>query len=716
MKSLPLISTLALAAALGACGNDFTRAHFPQVYNDHYYWAAREAIEMDEPEDAGAYFTKAAENGHYESMGWLGRIYERGTGVQEDPGRALMWYERAVAAPEDGQAGLAKHLGDMYAYGDGTEVDLEKAQRYWRQGLEYYEGKESLTTSEATTRASMYARGQGTETDGQKAIALLQDLYAPGEGRVALTLGDIYYDALGVRRAPEKALTWYTRAAEAGEISRLSRLASMLYEGDGVPIDRAAANRYYSRYATLLEEKQAAGTITDSEVRALAQLYYQGRGVTADGQRAIALLKSLTGKDSGVSERLIGDIYYFGYGLETPDRAQAAGWYERAIRQGDTARLTLLADMYAEGDGIPRDMERAQRHWAHAQRFLESLGDRRSPPQSRTLAHLYANGLGTPADGARAVAILKSEAGRGDGTAERLIGDYYYAGQGFAEPDMAKAIKWYEAAAADGSTARLDRLGEMYAKGQGTPVNKERAAFYWRTAVEAFEAMGTTRATWETRILSRLYRYGRGVPQDQERALALLKDAGADGDTAALRYGGDLAYDMGRMDEARALYARSVSDGDLTRLERYANMVAQGIGGPADADKAADLYQEFVDKLEAMGSARDPYETLDLARMLSSGHYVDRDIDRAITLYKDIAPEIPVAAVGIGDLYYNGDGVRRDYATALQWYQRAVQAGETSRLRRLAAMYERGHGVAPDPQRAAEINRRADRLEARQGG
>jgi TPR repeat protein len=697
--------------ALAACGNETTRKYFPETYNAHYYWAAQQAIAMGEPEDALPYLSKAAANNDGVSMGWIGRLYDRGIGVPQDETAALEWYERAVNSGDPDQLALAKRVGDMYGNGLGATIDQEAATAYWKRALQYYENQDALSSGQAVALASMYARGQGTAADGQKAVDLLKAHYPSGTGVVARVLGDIYFDALGIRRDPAEAQAWYTRAYEQGDTTRLVRLADMHFNGDGTPVDQALANRYYAESIAMFQRKLNDGELTPSERRTFARLTHEGRGTEADGLRAVDLLDDTVGSDSGLTERLIGDIYYFGHGLPSPEPAKAAEWYTRAVEAGDPARLTLLAEIYAEGKGsVVRDEDKAARYWARARDHLEALGPRRSPPQTRTLAHLYAYGQGAPADGPAAVALLRTTAGRGEGTAERLIGDYYFEGQGFPAPDMAQALEWYEKAAAEGSVVRAERLGEMYAQGCGTPKDQAAAERHWQAAVEAFEAKSDARSVWETRMLSRLYQQGRGVPQNESRALDLLKEAAANGDTSAIRQAGDIAYDLNRMTEARALYEQAVMAGDLDRIDRYADMVAEGIGGPVDTAKASSLYQTYAEKLIAMGPERSPYDTLDLALLLTSERYAERDTPRAIALLEEIAPTLPVATLHLGDIYYNGEGVPKNLVQARAWYERAAASGETARLARLASMYERGDGGPVDTARARRYQQMLEQL------
>lgn len=53
----------------------------------------------------------------------------------------------------------------------------------------------------------------------------------------------------------------------------------------------------------------------------------------------------------------------------------------------------------------------------------------------------------------------------------------------------------------------------------------------------------------------------------------------------------------------------------------------------------------------------------------------------------------PDAQYAVGCKYYEGDGVRKDYAEALKWYRKAAVQGHNSGLCDVAFCYRNGHGV-----------------------
>ena len=51
------------------------------------------------------------------------------------------------------------------------------------------------------------------------------------------------------------------------------------------------------------------------------------------------------------------------------------------------------------------------------------------------------------------------------------------------------------------------------------------------------------------------------------------------------------------------------------------------------------------------------------------------------------------AQYNLGLMYYNGQGVRQDYAEAVKWYRQAAEQGNAKAQYNLGAMYHNGQGV-----------------------
>src|SRR5205085_10236650 len=136
-----------------------------------------------EPKALAAYKT-AAGLGDVGAMVRLAALLRSGKPESRDLPQARKLLEAAVAAGSLRDAGLA--LGDLLG-ADGPGRDLAGAARA------YAAAAGAGNTGAMMRLAEMYAAGQGVEVDRVKAAALLAAAIAGGEGREAYEmLGDVY--------------------------------------------------------------------------------------------------------------------------------------------------------------------------------------------------------------------------------------------------------------------------------------------------------------------------------------------------------------------------------------------------------------------------------------------------------------------------------------------------------------------------------------------
>lgn len=106
-----LLSSSALADEGGADVNDV----FPQ---------AIAKLKAKSFQDAAHLFRVGAEQGHRDSQYYLGLMYAKGDGVEQDYTVARHWLEKAAM---NGYPKAQYHLGEMYVWGDGVKVDYKQA-------------------------------------------------------------------------------------------------------------------------------------------------------------------------------------------------------------------------------------------------------------------------------------------------------------------------------------------------------------------------------------------------------------------------------------------------------------------------------------------------------------------------------------------------------------------------------------------------------------
>ncbi len=227
------------------------------------------------------------------------------------------------------------------------------------------------------------------------------------------------------------------------------------------------------------------------------------------------------------------------FGLEQDPRA-AADWIARAARAGNTQAETLLGDLYAAGEGVAVDQDRALTWWRQAaragnvraaselgqalmaragsdaerdaaRRWLESAanaGDQQArhalgvdnPPGGLTtlagvgpavtatdraaedLYHLVEQA--SPAS--QSIEALQQRALAGDSVAQFQLAMRYRDGAWGVSANAKLALSWLEQAAEHGNPVAMNALADAYEKGSlGLSPSSDQAAHWRRRAAQA---------------------------------------------------------------------------------------------------------------------------------------------------------------------------------------------------------------------------------------
>ena len=113
------------------------------------------------------YLEMLATSGDSEAYIMLGDAYKDGTGVSQDPQKAVAWYEKAAGA---GEPFGNECIGMMYYDGDVIPQDYQKAFTYFTKT----DGRKSFCTLYAL--GEMYRCGYYVERDGNKACEYYQKI------------------------------------------------------------------------------------------------------------------------------------------------------------------------------------------------------------------------------------------------------------------------------------------------------------------------------------------------------------------------------------------------------------------------------------------------------------------------------------------------------------------------------------------------------------
>jgi TPR repeat protein len=71
-------------------------------------------------------------------------------------------------------------------------------------------------------------------------------------------LGAMYANGAGVTKDPTEAVSWYRKAADAGDTQGMNNLGIAYLNGVGAPRDKAEALRWYRKAADLGDDRAKA--------------------------------------------------------------------------------------------------------------------------------------------------------------------------------------------------------------------------------------------------------------------------------------------------------------------------------------------------------------------------------------------------------------------------------------------------------------------------
>ncbi len=323
------------------------------------------------------------------------------------------------------------------------------------------------------------------------------------------------------------------------------------------------------------------------------------------------------------------------------------------------------------------------------------------------------------------------------------------------------AERWLRKAAEQGNITAQVYLGSLYEHGKGIPQNYAEAAKWYRKAAERGGSgmgawPGTIRDAQE--LLGRLYRDGRGVEKDYkeaakwfQKAAEWLSFSGSELSNLYVTGGPNFPQNY-----EEAYFWRNVHLNDCwphMMMERnelvdtYDEMPKKKIDWDKEEKdieedirrhlskqqisnltrRIQDWYPPFIPETEKIAKA---VESLSVSEQLKkllipaefgdntaqllvgdayyNGQDVERNYTEAAKWYRKAADAgLAKARVDLGNLYYSGQGVQQDYSEAAKWFRLAAEQGNPSAQYNIGDLYANGLGVEEDHAEAVKWYRLA---------
>ncbi|HEX5509234.1 MAG TPA: tetratricopeptide repeat protein [Pseudolabrys sp.] len=216
------------------------------------------------------------------------------------------------------------------------------------------------------------------------------------------------------------------------------------------------------------------------------------------------------------SMTLLGELYANGQGVGRDD-AKAESWYKLAADRGDRNAIFALAMFRFEGRNGPRNVEAGAK-------LLERAVKLGHPAAAYDLGLLYMQGQGVQQDLKHAVALFTFAAKAGNAEAEYALATMYKDGRGVAK-NQVEATRLMGRAALAGKVEAMVEFGIAQFNGEGIPKNEAAAAHLILLAAQHGNPIAQNR-------MAHILSAGRGMKADPVDAVKwhLIARASGKGD------------------------------------------------------------------------------------------------------------------------------------------------------------------------------------------
>ncbi len=463
------------------------------------YQAGRAYAQAGEHTKAFFHFDRASSLGSIRATVAVASAYMAGAGVGKDEGKALEMYKRAAS---QGDNGAAIEVGKYYS--DGPSRNLELAAQ-WLSEVKTAKGYIAL--------GDLYAKAYKNDAISLKWYRKAAEF---GDSEASFKIGDAYFTGKGVPRDVYEALKWFEAVAEKSgaaafavsayyregwvgskdEIMEVKWLRKSMnlkwteaYQVFGNyylgGYDSALIHKNFDAGVYILKKGASIGCIDCADQ--LGEIYsgrYPSIKINYDTEEAVKwyLLAAEGGKIDAYGK--IGRTYAWS---NDPDYSKALEWYRKGVILRDVLSISLLGDMYREGNGVAKNGKEAVNLYEKAALFKYK----------------------------RETASLAQQA-------MKSLGDMYRMGDG-VEKNPKLAMEWYKKAALAGSGYAMNQVGILYHDGVGVKQDYVQAGKWYEKAAEVGFA-------WGDRNLAILFSRGQGARKDVSLAVGLLETALVDSD------------------------------------------------------------------------------------------------------------------------------------------------------------------------------------------
>ena len=516
-------------------------------------------------------------------------------------------------------------------------------------------------------------------------------------------LGLLYYTIEEIKDL-KKSQDYMQKAADADNPDALFALATNYLKDPQI----GAAPQYdfnlekdETRGMELLQKAVAADSA--QALFSMAMCYSYGKYLKQNDEQAFKLLgQSVVEDATNENVKMLADMYKEGKGVEQ-NYEKAAELYQWATDRGDYIAAFELSKLYKEGKGVEQNDEKAgmlkqhsddlyvwQKYGIVPQSALEAEAKNGNPSAMVQLGNRYNEGDGVKLDQQKAVEWWKKADEKGHTDATYNLGVYY---QG--QEDLPNAVKYLEKAISQGSIAACHILGSCYLRHDDVEGNVQKGMDLLETAAQKGYA--------ESQLdLARIYNSGTFGTRDIDKCRYWLeKSVEANYPMAHYAMAYDLAHDDGLYpkdtDKALVHFRRAIELGCHDADADYINLRWYGNGAEVDREEVISVYKQLAEK-------RDAVAWYNLYYFYHDDVYEHRDNNIAADYLQRSADAGYVVALYEMGVQHMEDGIfPTDHKKAFQYFTQAAEMGHIEAHTYLGCCYLSGTGTDKDVHKAVEM-------------
>lgn len=225
-----------------------------------------------------------AENGNATAQNNLGVVYQKGSGVEADLGKAIYWFTKGA---EGGNDKAMVNLGAAYLKGTGVDQNIPEAVRlfekaalqmnqaaFYNLSLLYRDGLGVEKNPETAFRYALKAADADDVSERFDEDALFKKEDKDVSGSAQFMVSSFYHSGFGTSPDMEKSMQYLRRAAENDHPVAAYIMGNFCENGTGVEKSLFMSERFYRKAADngfplasyLLGSRYAAGEVFKKNV------------------------------------------------------------------------------------------------------------------------------------------------------------------------------------------------------------------------------------------------------------------------------------------------------------------------------------------------------------------------------------------------------------------------------------------------------------------